>query len=286
MECGSMKKTLETVEEFIMITIATAIVAAAVFFFLMPSHVSVGSISGLAIVIGNFISLPISAITMVLNVGLLIIGFLFVGKEFGGKTVYTSILLPVLIGIFEKIFPNNVSMTADPFLDMICYVFVVSIGLAMLFNRNASSGGLDIVAKLMNKFLHMDLGNAMSVSGMVVALSSALVYDKKIVVLSVLGTYLNGIVLDHFIFGFNLKKRVCIVSNKEEEVRNFILHELHSGATIYEAYGAYKLEPRREIITIVDKNEYAKLMTFIEKVDPTAFVTVYTVNKIIYRPKV
>ncbi|MBO5160349.1 MAG: YitT family protein [Lachnospiraceae bacterium] len=281
-----MKKTIETVKEFVMITIATAIVAAAVFFFLVPSHVSVGSISGLAIVIGNFVSLPISAITMILNIGLLIIGFLFVGREFGGKTVYTSVLLPVIIGIFEKVFPNNVSMTADPFLDMICYVFVVSIGLAMLFNRNASSGGLDIVAKLMNKFLHMDLGNAMSVSGMVVALSSAFVYDKKIVVLSVLGTYLNGIVLDHFIFGFNLKKRVCIVSQKEEEIRSFILHELHSGATIYEAYGAYKLEPRREIITIVDKNEYAKLMTFIEKVDPAAFVTVYTVNKIIYRPKV
>ncbi len=281
-----MKNTLETIYEWIMITIATAIVAAAVFFFLIPSHVSVGSISGLAIVIGNYISMPISVITMVLNVGLLVIGFLFVGREFGGKTVYTSVLLPVIIGVFEKIFPNNASITADPFLDMICYVFVVSIGLAMLFNRNASSGGLDIVAKLMNKFLHMDLGNAMSVSGMVVALSSALVYDKKIVVLSVLGTYLNGIVLDHFIFGFNLKKRVCIVSRKEEEIRDFILHQLHSGATVYEAYGAYNLEPRREIITIVDKNEYAKLMTFIEKTDPAAFVTVYTVNKIIYRPKV
>lgn len=281
-----MKKRMETVWEFAMITIATTIVAAAVFFFLIPSHVSVGSISGLAIVIGNFIPLPISAITMILNVSLLIVGFLFVGREFGGKTVYTSILLPVVIGIFEKIFPNNTSITADPFLDMICYVFVVSIGLAMLFNRNASSGGLDIVAKLMNKFLHMDIGNAMSVSGMVAALSSALVYDKKTVVLSVLGTYLNGIVLDHFIFGFNLKKRVCIVSQKEEEIRNFILHELHSGATVYEAYGAYNLQPRREIITIVDKNEYAKLMSFIEKTDPTAFVTVYTVNKIIYRPKV
>lgn len=281
-----MKNRIETIKEFVMITIATTIVAAAVFFFLVPSHVSVGSISGLAIVIGNFIPLPISVITMILNVALLIIGFLFVGREFGGKTVYTSILLPVVIGIFEKIFPNNVSFTADPFLDMICYIFVVSIGLAMLFNRNASSGGLDIVAKLMNKFLHIDLGNAMSVSGMVVALSSALVYDKKIVVLSVLGTYLNGIVLDHFIFGFNLKKRVCIVSQKEELIRNFILHELHSGATVYEAYGAYKMEPRREIITIVDKNEYAKLMTFIEKTDPAAFVTVYTVNKIIYRPKV
>ena len=280
-----MKKHIETVKEFGMITIATAIVAAAVFFFLVPSHVSVGSISGLAIIIGNFIPLQISAITMILNVALLVIGFIFVGREFGGKTVYTSILLPIIIGLFEKMFPNNTSITADPFLDMICYVFVVSIGLAMLFNRNASSGGLDIVAKLMNKFLHMDLGNAMSVSGMAVALSSAFVYDKKIVVLSVLGTYLNGIVLDHFIFGFNLKKRVCIVSQKEEEIRNFILHELHSGATIYEAIGAYRLEPRREIITIVDKNEYAKLMTFIEKTDPAAFVTVYTVNKIIYRPK-
>ena len=281
-----MKKYVELVKEFAMITIATAIVAAAVFFFLVPSNVSVGSISGFAIVLGNFIPLPISVLTMIMNVGLLIVGFLLVGREFGAKTVYTSILLPVIIGIFERIYPNNVSMNGDPFLDMICYVFLVSIGLAMLFNRNASSGGLDIVAKLLNKFLHMDLGNAMSVSGMVVALSSALVYDKKIVILSVLGTYLNGIVLDHFIFGFNLKKRVCIVSQKEEEIRNFILHELHSGATVYEAYGAYNLDPRREIITIVDKNEYAKLMTYIEKTDPTAFVTVYTVNKIIYRPKI
>lgn len=281
-----MKKVIETGKELLMITFATAIVAAAVFFFLVPSHVSVGSISGFAIVVANFIPLSVSAITMILNVGLLIVGFALVGREFGAKTVYTSILLPVIIGILEAVFPNNTSMMGDPFLDMICYVFFVSIGLAMLFNRNASSGGLDIVAKLMNKFLHMDLGNAMSVSGMVVALSSALVYDAKIVVLSVLGTYLNGIVLDHFIFGLNLKKRVCIVSQKEEEIRNFILHELHSGATIYEAIGAYKLEPRREIITIVDKNEYAKLMSFIEKVDSSAFVTVYTVNKIIYRPKV
>ena len=281
-----MKKTLELMKEFLMITIGTAIVAAAVFFFLVPSHVSVGSISGLAIVLGNFIPLPISVLTMIMNVALLLIGFLMIGREFGAKTIYTSILLPAIIGIFEKMYPNNVSINGDPFLDMICYVFLVSVGLAILFNRNASSGGLDIVAKLMNKFLHMDLGNAMSVSGMVVALSSALVYDKKIVILSVLGTYLNGIVLDHFIFGFNLKKRVCIVSQKEEEIRNFILHELHSGATVYEAYGAYNLQPRREIITIVDKNEYAKLMTYIEKVDPTAFVTVYTVNKIIYRPKV
>ena len=281
-----MRKQLKVINEFVMITFATAIVAAAVFFFLMPSHLAVGSISGLSIVIGNFIPLPISTITMIFNVSLLVIGFLLIGREFGGKTIYTSVLLPIIIGIFEKIFPNNTSITADPFLDMICYLFVVSVGLAMLFNRNASSGGLDIIAKLMNKYLHMDLGNSMAIAGMVVALSSALVYDSKTVILSVLGTYLNGIVLDHFIFGFDMKKRVCIVSNKEEEIRKFILNELHSGATIYEAYGAYQLQPRRDIITIVDKHEYKSLMSFIEKTDANAFVTVYTVHKIIYKPKI
>lgn len=281
-----MNKKLNIVKEFFMITLGTAIIAAAVYFFLIPSHVSVGSISGLAIVLGNFIPFPISTITMVLNVGLLIVGFLLIGKEFGAKTVYTSILLPSIIGIFEIAFPNNSSIMGDPFLDTFCYIFIVSIGLAILFNRNASSGGLDIVAMILNKYLHIELGNAMSLAGMCTALSSAFVYDKKIVILSVLGTYLNGIVLDHFILGFNLKKRVCIVSEKEEEIRQFILHELHSGATIYEAIGAYRLEPRREIITIVDKQEYAKLMNYIGKTDANAFVTVYTVNKIIYRPKI
>lgn len=280
------QRFLELEKEFVMITAATVIVAAAVFFFLVPSHVSVGSISGLAIVLGNFVPLPISVITMVLNVVLLAVGFLCIGREFGGKTVYTSLLLPIVIGVFEHLFPENTSMTADPFLDMLCYIFVVSIGLAMLFNRNASSGGLDIVAKLLNKYFRMELGKAMSLAGMCVALSSALVYDKKIVVLSVLGTYLNGIVLDHFIFGSNMKKRVCIISKKEEEIRQFILHELHSGATIYEAIGAYDFEVHREIITIVDKNEYSKLMNYLAKTDRGAFITVYTVNEIIYKPKV
>ncbi len=278
-------KKWEAVKEFAVITFATIIVSSAVFFFLIPSHVSVGSISGLAIVLGNFVPLKISAITFVLNIFLLILGFLFIGREFGAKTVYTSFLVPVVLAVLEIIFPDNQSITNDAFLDMLCYIFTVSIGLAMLFNRNASSGGLDIVAKFLNKYMHMDLGKAMSLSGMCVALSSALVYDKKIVVLSILGTYLNGIVLDHFIFGFNIKKRVCIISEHEEEIREFILHHLHSGATIYEAIGAYDGRPRREIITIVDKNEYAMLMTYILKTDKNAFVTVYAVNEVIYRPK-
>ena len=207
-------------------------------------------------------------------------------KEFGAKTVYTSLLLPVYLAVFEHIFPDFTSLTNSSELDVICYILVVSIGLSILFNMNASSGGLDIVAKIMNKYLHIELGKAMSLSGMCVALSSALIYDKKAVVLSVLGTYFNGIVLDHFIFGQNLKRRVCIITKYEEEVRQFILHELHSGATFYEATGAYNMQKHREIITIVDKSEYQKLMNYIIKKDPEAFVTVYTVSDMRYRPKV
>lgn len=281
-----MKKYLALAKEYAMITLGTGIIACAVYFFMMPSHVSVGSISGLAIILTNFIPMSVSSITMIMNVFLLILGFLTIGKEFGVKTVYTSILLPAMLGLLERLFPNFPSIMADPFLDMVCYIFVVSVGLAILFNRNASSGGLDIVAKILNKYLHMELGKAMSLSGILVALSSALVYDKKIVVLSLLGTYLNGIVVDRFIFGFNLKKRVCIISEKEAEIRQFIVKELHSGATVYEVLGAYNMKPRKEVITIVDKNEYLKLMNFIEKTDKDAFITIYDVNKIIYRPKI
>ena len=284
-----MKKQLKDTQillEILILTAAVAIIAAAVYFFLVPSHTSVSSISGLGIVLSNFVSLPLSAITMILNVVLLIIGFFTCGREFGVKTVYTSIMLPVFLGLFEKIFPDFGSMTNSQELDVLCYTLVVSVGLSILFNRNASSGGLDIVAKIMNKYLHVELGKAMSISGMCVALSSALIYDKKAVVLSVLGTYFNGIVLDHFIFGQNVKRRVCIITKYEEEVRRFILHELHSGATFYEAMGAYNMQKYREIITIVDKNEYQKLMNYVSKKDPEAFVTVYTVSDMRYRPKV
>ena len=277
--------TAAAVRELAILTGAVAIIAAAVYFFLVPSHASVSSISGLGIVLANFVPLPLSAITMILNVVLLVIGFLTCGREFGAKTVYTSILLPAFIGLFERLFPNLGSLTDSQELAVLCYILVVSVGLSILFNRNASSGGLDIVAKIMNKYLHMDLGKAMSLSGMCVALSAALVYDKKTVVLSVLGTYFNGLVLDHFIFDNNIKRRVCIITGKEEELRRFIIEDLHSGATVYESYGAYNMQKRREIITIVDKAEYQKLMSYMNREDPQAFITVYTVSDMRYQPK-
>ena len=276
----------QRIRELLVMTGATFIIAAAVFFFLIPSHAAVSSVSGLAMVLSNFVPLSISGITMVLNVVLLAVGFLLCGHEFGFKTVYTSVLLPVFMGMFEILLPDNGSISGDAMLDVVCYIFTVSIGLSILFNMNASSGGLDIVAKILNRYLHMDLGKAMGLSGMLVALSSAFAYDKKTVVLSVLGTYLNGVVLDYFIFGQIIKRRVCIISkNKEKQICDWILYTLKSGATIYEARGAYDGIARNEIITIVDKHEYQKLMQYVTKEDPAAFVTVYNVSDMRYIPK-
>ena len=274
-----------TIKDFLMITIGTVIVAAAVFFFMLPSHVSVGSGAALAMVLSNFIPLSVSTITLIMNIGLLIIGFLLIGPTFGAKTVYCSVLMPVIMGVFEQLFPNFQSITQDPLLDVICYILVVAIGLAILFPRDASSGGLDIVAKIMNKYLHMDLGQAMSVSGIVVALSSALCYDTKTVVLSVLGTYFGGMMVDHFIFGMNIKRRVCVISSELEKIVQFVIHDLHSGATLNEIIGAYDNTPRREMIAIVDNQEYRQLMDFIRETDPKAFVTVYSVSDMRYMPK-
>ncbi len=275
----------KNVKEWFAITVGTIIVAMAVYFFMLPSHVTVGSATALAMVISNFVPMDVSVITMLMNLVLLAVGFLLIGPEFGAKTVYCAILLPSILWVFERIFPDVQSITQDPFLDVICYILIVGVGLSILFSCNASSGGLDIIAKLMNKYLRMDLGQAMSVSGMLVALSSALCYDKKIVVISVLGTYFGGLMVDHFIFGLNIKRKVCILSPKVDEILNFILHDLHSGASMYDLIGAYDKQVKREIVTIVDKNEYRRLMDFVKKTDPKAFMTVYSVNEVNYQPK-
>lgn len=274
-----------TVKEFIVITFGNAIVAASVYFFMLPSQVSVGSGTALAMVLSNFIPLPISVITLGLNVVLLAIGFLLIGPEFGIKTVYCAIMMPLILGLFELIFPDFQSITQDPLLDVTCHILVVGFGLSILFSRNASSGGLDIVAMLMNKFLGMDIGRSMSLSGMVVAASSILVYDSKTVVLSLLSTYFGGLLLDHFIFGLNIKRRVCVISEKLDLIVDYVLNDLHSGATLNDIIGAYDKTVRREMITIVDRTEYRKLMEFIRRADPKAFVSVYAVSEVRYIPK-
>ena len=265
------ERYLLRIKDSLMVNFGILIVAAAIFFFQVPSQVAVSSISGLAIILNHVI--------------LLVIAYFFLSHSFAYKTAYATIVLPLILLLFEKIFPHNQSLTGDVLLDVIAYIFFVSIGLAILFNRNTCSGGLDVVAKLMQKYFHMELGKALGISGLFIASLSVFAFDKKAVILSILGTYFNGIILDYFIFGQTIKKRVCVITDKSEEVTDYILNRLHSGMSIYDIVGAYSHERKKEIVAVVDRQEYQKLMRFLEKEDPKAFITVYNVAEIHYTPK-
>lgn len=278
-------KIKKTIKDYLLITIGTVIITAGVYFFMLPSQVPVGSASALGLVLSNIIPLPVSVITFGINMVLLILGFLLIGPEFGAKTIYASVLLPGVMYIFEIFFPNFQSINQDGLLDVLCCILLISIGQSFLFSCNASSGGLDIVAKIMSKYLKMELGKAISISGLLVALTSVFYYDLKTMVLAFLGTYFAGVFVDYFIFGLNIKRKVCIISSKLDEIVPYVLHDLHSGATLNEIIGAYDNTARREVIVIVDKQEYKKLMDFVHKIDPSAFITVYSVNEIHYTPK-
>lgn len=273
-------------KEYSIITFGAVLAAAAIYFFMLPLNIAIGSGSAVAMLLHHFIpQVPISVFSLIFNVIMLILGFLLIGREFGAKTIYVSIVVPISLGVFEFAFPNFKSLTSDPLLDTVCYILVVGIAMAILFSLNASSGGLDIVAKIMSKYFKVGLGTAVSISGIAVALTSIFYADTKTVVISVLGTYFGGMIVDKFIFGLNIKRRVCIISQQLDEIVDFVLHDLHSGATLYESIGAYDKVVRREAVVIVDKNEYRLLMDHIKKTDPKAFVTVIAVNELNYQPK-
>lgn len=273
-----MKKLIK---EYAIVTVGTFLVAVAVFFFMIPSKISVGSISGLSVMLSRVTPIPVSLIMSGFNAVLLVIGFIFLGREFGAKTVYASVILPIYQYIFEVIFPNNQSLTNDVLIDTICYLLVVAIGQAILFHINASSGGMDIIAKLLNKYAHLDLGKAITLGGMCIAVSGIFVYDTKAVILGILATYANGIILDNFINGFNRRKRVCILSKEYEQIQEFIVNQLHRGVTLYQAVGGFNKEEKIEVVTILARSEYAALMNYLQNVDENAFVTVSTVNEVI-----
>ena len=269
------------VKEYAIITAGIFLTAAAVYFFMMPANIVLGSITGLAMVLVNFIPVQVSVMTFILNVFCLVIGFLLVGKEFGAKTVYTSILLPVFLYVLELLFPNNSSLTNDLLLDTLCCIILISIGQTLMFNANASSGGLDIVAKILNKYFHLELGKGIALAGILTVATTILVYDAKTLIVGILGTYFNGLVLDEYISGFARRKRVCFLSEKYQEIAEYIMHDIKRGVTLYEAKGGYDQSKKVEVQTILTQNEYGQLIDYIHKTDPMAFVTVSTVSEVV-----
>lgn len=269
------------VKEFIYITFAMMLIAGAVHFFMIPSQIVVGSISGLSMVINKLIHIPISLITLVLNGGLLIVGLVFIGKEFGAKTIYTSMLMPVYLWVFENACPISTSLTGNSVYDLVAYTLVIAFGQAMLFNVNASSGGLDIVGKIISKYMHVEIGKALNICGIIAASTSILVYDVSTFIVSLIGTYANGQAIDYFIDGFNKRKRICIISDHYEEIMHYIMDEMKRGVTVYSAVGGFDKTPRIELLTIMTTSEYKRLMDYLHKSDYQSFVTVSTVNEVI-----
>ena len=273
-------------------TVAMFISAAAVYYFLVPSKLIVGSISGLSIVLSEFLSkfgvhFPISSMVFVINALLLIIAYILIDHEFGIKTVYTALILGPMIRVWELILPvekvipaGQISMMGDPWFDLLCFVLVLSSAQAILFRINASTGGLDIVAKIFNKFFKLDMGLSVTVAGGIICLSGLLINPLNLVIIGLIGTWINGLCVDYFMASLNRRKRVCIISDEHQKIQNYIIEELVRGCSLYDLTGGYSGAKQIEIQTLLTKPEFADLMSFIDKNGIKAFITASNVSEV------
>ena len=269
------------IKEWFRITFAMLLISAGVYYFMLPAKIVVGSISGLVMVLTNFVPLSQSVLTLIINAVLLVLGYIFIGKDFGIKTIVTSFMLPVFLALFEIVSPNNQMLVSDMFTNMIAYLLIIAFGQSILFNANASSGGLDIIAKMLNKYLRVELGVGIQLAGFVTAATSILVYDTETLVYSLLGTYISGVILDYFIDGSHMKKKICIISPNYERIKEYISNDLKRGVTLYKEYGGKDNEEKIEVVTILQKNEYQLLLEYIRQTDDRAFVTVTSIGEVL-----
>lgn len=268
------------IKDLPILTIGMFIGALAVHFFLIPSKLIVGSITGLSIVINLLTSIPLSVLIFIINVFLLILSYFLIGKEFGIKTIYAALILSPMLAILEKLCPIEQSLMQDQWLDILCFVLLLSFSQTILFRRNASTGGLDIIAKIVNKYFHIDLGASVSIAGAIICFTAIFVYDIKTVIIGLIGTYLNGLILEHFMIGFYSRKRVCVITKDYQLIRKFIIEDMQRGATLYPIKGGLSSEDNFEIQSLMTRNEFAYLMEFIKKEKIDAFITAGTVSEI------
>ena len=279
-------------KELVIMTVAMFIAAAAVYYFLLPSNLVIGSITGLSMVIASLFSaagipVKVSVVIVLINALLLVLAWLLIGAEFGAKTVYTALILGPFVDVWEKILPyrtlldpGQTSVMGDPWFDLLCFVLVLSASQTILFNINASTGGLDILAKIVNKYLHFDIGTSVSVAGALICCTAFTVNPFRLVVIGLIGTWINGLALDYFTAGLNRRKRVCIISSRHEEIRKYIIEDLQRGCSLYEVTGGYNGHKNVEIQSLLTKNEFADLMNYLKQNDIHGFITAGNVSEI------
>ena len=285
-------KTWKFWKELFIMTAGMTIAAAAVYYFLMPSKLVVGSITGLSIVIGKIlniagIGIKVSQVIVIINAILLVLAWILIGKEFGAKTVYTALILGPLVDFWEKVLPierllepGQMSLMNDPWFDLICFVLILSASQTILFNINASTGGLDILAKIVNKYLHIDIGTSVSVAGAIICCTAFAINPFRLVVIGLIGTWINGLALDYFTAGLNRRKRVCIISSQYERLRKYIIEDLERGCSLYNVTGGYNGHQNVEIQALLTQDEFAHLMDYMKSNDIHGFITAGNVSEI------
>ncbi len=295
----SLKSVLDAVKtwkfwkELLIMTAGMLVAAAAVYYFLVPSKLIIGSISGLSIVVSGVLAklglaVKVSTVVLIINAILLILAYFLVGKEFGIKTVYTAMILGPLMDFWEAVYPyekfltdpGQTSVMGDVWFDLLCFVLLLSASQAILFRINASTGGLDILAKIVNKYFHFDIGASVTVAGAVICCTAFAINPFKMVVIGLIGTWINGLVVDYFTAALNKRKRVCVVSKEPEKIRNYIVEELVRGCSLYEVTGGYSGEKMTEVQVLLTQDEFSDLMSFIRENDIQAFITAGNVSEV------
>ena len=278
-------------KELVIMTLGMAVTAAAVYYFLVPSKLIIGTISGLSIVLVNIFGGNLGNWIMGINIVLLIMAFLLINKEFGAKTVYTALILGPLTNFWDSVFPweriananpvtGTPSVMGDPWLDLCCFVLLLSAAQALMFSINASTGGLDILAKIVNKYLHFDIGTSVSIAGAVICCTAFFINPFRMVIIGLIGTWINGLVVDYFTASLNNRKRVCIVSKDYDRIRHYIIDHLHRGCTLYEVVGGYSNEKSIELEVLLNKDDFSNLMAWMKQEQINAFTTANNVSEV------
>ncbi|WP_313164189.1 YitT family protein [Sedimentibacter sp.] len=275
-----IKINRQILKEYFFIAIGSFFVALGVYYFMVPENLATGGVSGLSIVLNNYISIPISFINFFLNFILFILGFIFLGKEFGGKTIFSVIFLSLFMYMMETFFPVSAPVTDEILLNLICGIVISAIGLSIVFNQNASTGGTDIVAKMLNKYFNMDIGKGLMTADVIVVVSAFFTYGIQTGIVGAFGWFLNGVVVNYFLDGFSVKNEVVIISENPDEIKKYIFDKLDRGVTLYKAEGGYTNEEKNIIVTILDRKEYYILKKQLKIIDPKVFVTVRTVQEV------
>lgn len=269
------------IKEYLLLHLGIIMVSAGLYFFLMPSNLAVGGANGLAIVINNFLPvLPVGIIMIGINLILFVIAFILIGKAFGVKTIYSSFAVSLIIFVLEKLVPVTEPLVGDIALELIFGIIIAGSGMGIVFNQNASTGGTDITAKILHKFFHIDLGKGVFISDILITFLAGFAFGAKLAMYAALGVLINSFVIDYIIEGFNLKKEVTIISEKYEEIKEFIIKELDRGFTAYYGEGGYSEQKRNIIVVVINKREFLKLRAFINKLDARVFLTINNTHEV------